>query len=598
MYIGILIITLLLIIVCVKDHFYAFSIMIIGLLVLLIETLIYNYITCSQVDLMKNRMSEYTNRHTKYGGGPTYKRYSKIGAGDDFPYKSTFLEDTPEQLFRNLKSDLLFDVIKQEDDSIYIDGNRAYSLMDVITDLFSERVRMRTAIYGKPSPYDFWNRNKPSIKSKAKELYGDVTNYSLRETLYSMCKEATLFKTSLVRYIMDTYLDKPGHVMDPFAGWGDRLIGCLASNKVLSYTGTDTNKYMRTPYDRIMEKFDNTHKATVYIMDFMEFSPEVAQTKYDIIFTSPPFFDFEGYAELKLTSPTYESWLTQWMLPAMIKMIDLLSDDGKLMLYVGGTYRTTDFDDEIVKLLVGHYKNKYHISKLLVYSTANRNKRPIYIVYLNKALSGGYISHDNPQHKSTDKSTDELKLPTSTDKSQHNSTDHPIPIIITDINQSHFDDIKEITSNESVMKWVASGRTWNDQKVQKFINYNLDEQKQDPADRQNFSFGVTVQDTNKLVAIISIHKPWHQPPDDDPLKDAYFITRFVHKDYQRKKITTRATKEVIAMVRSMLNEDIPIYADVRQDNTAMNGYHIHVGNSLIGETSIGGKKYNRYLLKE
>lgn len=76
---------------------------------------------------------------------------------------------------------------------------------------------------------------------------------------------------------------------------------------------------------------------------------------------------------------TLRDWLHKWMFPMVNKMLDLLSDDGTLVLYVGDTYRTPDF----VQLLELHF----NMQKIYVHS--GKGKRPPYHCFIEKRCKAG-----------------------------------------------------------------------------------------------------------------------------------------------------------------------------------------------------------------
>lgn len=87
------------------------------------------------------------------------------------------------------------------------------------------------------------------------------------------------------------------HVLDPFAGWGDRLLAAAASPGVLSYHGIDCNKSMTASY-AAMESFLKASKLTD-IKSTMTFGPaetmDYSMLTYDTVLTCPPYWRKELY---------------------------------------------------------------------------------------------------------------------------------------------------------------------------------------------------------------------------------------------------------------------------------------------------------------
>jgi hypothetical protein len=97
---------------------------------------------------------------------------------------------------------------------------------------------------------------------------------------------------------------KPTKILDPFCGWGGRLVGACVSN-VDTYIGIDTNYNLVEPYNRMINILLEEHISTSL--------PDVRRTNiefingdcslvdysvmdYDCVFTSPPYYNIEIYS--------------------------------------------------------------------------------------------------------------------------------------------------------------------------------------------------------------------------------------------------------------------------------------------------------------
>jgi hypothetical protein len=119
---------------------------------------------------------------------------------------------------------------------IYTPKPDDYETMDILTDYFTEHLRLNCAIYAKDSPLDVWEKQNFSYVPLLREK-GKVTAETLREYLYRerIIAECTQFKPTLFVTLIQFFQAK--NVLDTSAGWGDRLIAALAAN--VSYTGID-----------------------------------------------------------------------------------------------------------------------------------------------------------------------------------------------------------------------------------------------------------------------------------------------------------------------------------------------------------------------
>lgn len=267
-----------------------------------------------------------------------------------FPLKRSFWKVSPQELFENLRlrSDSLITLKEGKEVSTLVSKKEVYEKINVITDLFTEYARIKAHVRNQPSPLEYWEKNKEKIVEEAQKRFGEVSPFSLRETIYFSTKEATTFSPAISKKIYDTLLQEPGDVLDPFSGWGDRAIGALASKKVLSYTGVDANSDLKEGYERIKDELPGSEKIHFNIVRFEDFKTE---QRFNLIFSSPPYFDFEIYSDSKdqsiFNKRNYDTWFYSFMRPSLKKMVDLLKKGGIIALHIGATNRTPNLHDHV-----------------------------------------------------------------------------------------------------------------------------------------------------------------------------------------------------------------------------------------------------------
>jgi 16S rRNA G966 N2-methylase RsmD len=123
---------------------------------------------------------------------------------------------------------------------------------------------------------------------------------------------------------------KPKRVLDTSAGWGDRLIGAMTQN--IDYIGIDQNKKLITPYKRMIKDFED--KSTSNVIMIFEKSQNVDYSKlpkYDLIFTSPPYFDLEKYEGMEIFKDK-EEFLEKYWRPTIKKAYKYLEKGGHVAL--------------------------------------------------------------------------------------------------------------------------------------------------------------------------------------------------------------------------------------------------------------------------
>lgn len=215
----------------------------------------------------------------------------------------------------------------------------AYDKIDILVDFFSEEARVKANRKNKLSPYDFYNLHYDKVSTKAKELQNNCNeinfNYYLREAIYTLNPECNAFKISVTK----TFLQHIGakKVLDPSAGWGDRLLGAAAAN-VEVYHGVEPNPRLINPYEDML-KFVNKNSYKFFAEDFLKVKLE---SKYDTIFTSPPFFDYEVYNMEDINQSInkrnkLDVWIKEFLYPYVEKAWEVLVPGGHYALYISDT---------------------------------------------------------------------------------------------------------------------------------------------------------------------------------------------------------------------------------------------------------------------
>ena len=118
----------------------------------------------------------------------------------------------------------------------------------------------------------------------------------MREAIWNIgFKECSTFKPKLEKFFIEFFGAKK--ILDISSGWGDRLIGAMASD-IDCYHGFDPNPCLHKNYNMIIETFKEfqVNKKASFIIKKLPF--EEAKLKnnfYDLVMTSPPYFNMEIY---------------------------------------------------------------------------------------------------------------------------------------------------------------------------------------------------------------------------------------------------------------------------------------------------------------
>lgn len=221
-----------------------------------------------------------------------------------------------------------------------------YDRIDIITDYFQERQRMAGRVKNaSQSPLEFW-----SGPGNARRLFDEAMNdrnsrelraFDVRERLFRSAKECTQFKVTLVRQV----IEKLGgtRMLDFSAGWGDRLIGAMGTPGIKKYVGVDPNTDLKTGHSEMIRTLAASDRQDDFMIVYEPFQTATLPEgmTFDLVFTSPPYFDFEIYTDKPgqsiLAHPTFNGWLIHFLFVSIHKAWSKLDDRGHLAIHITDT---------------------------------------------------------------------------------------------------------------------------------------------------------------------------------------------------------------------------------------------------------------------
>jgi hypothetical protein len=199
---------------------------------------------------------------------------------------------------------------------------------------------------------------------------------------------AVNFPPMIAKYIYEKYTEdikdqKVINIYDPSAGWGGRIAGAMTvqENRHVNYIGTDpnTDNYIQdlqtTRYEYLASFINkalnsgwgyNTHTFDVYQLGSEVIGKNKKFQKYkgklDLVFTSPPYFNREGYSEDDTQSlkkfPEYEAWKKGFLLPTLKTAYSYLKSNRYLLwniadIKVGDQYYPLEQDSRQILEMLG-----------------------------------------------------------------------------------------------------------------------------------------------------------------------------------------------------------------------------------------------------
>lgn len=142
-------------------------------------------------------------------------------------------------------------------------------------------------------------------------------------------------------------------ILDPCAGWGDRLLGAIASKRIKLYVGVDPKEELHEGYQKMIDMFDAHDKARTIIGAFEEV--EIPYDDFDLVFTSPPYYDFEDYGQEENQSivqyHTLDEWYKNFLLAMAKKAWSLLKKGGHMCFAIEDTHHK--YTERFVKDISG-----------------------------------------------------------------------------------------------------------------------------------------------------------------------------------------------------------------------------------------------------
>jgi hypothetical protein len=153
-------------------------------------------------------------------------------------------------------------------------------------------------------------------------------------TMYGAIGNVTKYRTVTSKAI--TQLFDAHRVFDPCVGWGGRMLGCLSASDDIDYIGCepDTQTYkglIAILKDEAIPE-DVRNRALIYNQPAEDVLMHMHKDElFDMILTSPPYFNLELYTSGEqsiIKYPTWDDWVDKWLKVVLLSCLSHLFDDG------------------------------------------------------------------------------------------------------------------------------------------------------------------------------------------------------------------------------------------------------------------------------
>jgi hypothetical protein len=188
---------------------------------------------------------------------------------------------------------------------------------------------------------------KPHYKRLIEKTLGDGRNLIQAKhkafTLYSGCGTIKAFRPLHARKLFATY--NPTTVLDFSAGWGGRCLGAMSLG--IDYIGFDTNIDLKPAYDAMVALYPTKSKVAIHFQDSA--TVDYSKYKYDMVFTSPPYFKKTKPTERYAHMPEYKDradFNARFLFPVVLSTYKHLQPGGVYCLNI-----PIDMYDDIVTVM-------------------------------------------------------------------------------------------------------------------------------------------------------------------------------------------------------------------------------------------------------
>jgi hypothetical protein len=208
-----------------------------------------------------------------------------------------------------------------------------------IADHFTGEERLRTKGRSGISFVEFCDKIHKGI-SDYPSVQRCLEQYPKQSRLHSLKYAFNLYYGYIGNFAMWNAINfyktyKPRVVVDPTAGFGNRMIAAAATG-VERYIGIDSNKELEEPYRGLSEFLTSRSDTCIQTIIRNALDVDYTTLSYDCVFTSLPYYMVEDYTHMH-NYGTKQQWNDNFYKPLIRKTFDGLARGGVYALNVPGT---------------------------------------------------------------------------------------------------------------------------------------------------------------------------------------------------------------------------------------------------------------------
>ena len=169
--------------------------------------------------------------------------------------------------------------------------------------------------------------------------------------VYLSKQSVSNFRPTVAKALYNKYGNR-GKIFDPCGGWGGRLFGFLGS-ECIEYVCCEPSSKTYQGLLEIKELYSYINKK-VTILNLPQEDYQVHSRYFDMVFTSPPYFDTERYSEEETQSykryPTVDKWVKIFLVSLIRNAYISLKPGGVFILNIANTSNAKNLESNSLKI--------------------------------------------------------------------------------------------------------------------------------------------------------------------------------------------------------------------------------------------------------